>query len=51
MYKVEIGERGSLFNETIEVNEKDGSVVYQVPDHNGVAGAESRYDYKTVSKT
>lgn len=48
MYKVEINETGTLFNETVEVDEKDRSVIYQIPHHNDVVESEIRYDYDTV---
>lgn len=48
MYNIEIDERGALFNETVKINEKDGSVDFQVPDHNNVVQSEIRYDYKMV---
>ena len=30
------------------INDKEKSVVYTVPEHNGIVGSEILFDYKTV---
>mgnify|MGYP002803404369 CR=1 FL=1 len=47
LYKISIDEAGTRFNETVEINGKENSVVYKVPEHNNVAQSETCFDYKT----
>ena len=47
VFKINIDERGTQYNETVEINDKENSVIYKVPEHNNVAQSETRFDYKT----
>ncbi|CAB4007736.1 Hypothetical predicted protein [Paramuricea clavata] len=47
VYKISIDERGTRFNETVVINDKEKHVVYTVPEHNGVVGSAILFDYKT----
>ncbi|CAB4028646.1 Hypothetical predicted protein [Paramuricea clavata] len=47
VYKINIDEKGTGFNETVEINDKEKNVVYTVPEHNGLVGSEILFDYKT----
>ena len=47
-YQINIDENGTRYNETVEINAKENSVVYKVPKHNNVAQSETYFDYKTV---
>ena len=47
VYKINIDESNTRYNETVEINDKENSVVYKVPEHNNVAQSETRFDYKT----
>jgi len=47
-YKMSIQEKGTLYSEQIEVNEKQGVEVYRVAAHNDVDAADFYYDFKMV---
>lgn len=52
-YTLAIEEKGTLFSEKIEVDEKQNSEIFRVPAHNDVDGADFYHDFKkrlTVTK-
>ena len=45
-----INERGTMFDETIEIDDVEKSVVYKVPSHNEIKATDVLVDYKNVSQ-
>lgn len=48
-FKVHITEKGTRFEERIDVEEKNDLEKIHVPAHNGLTEADYLYDFKTVS--
>ena len=48
-FNVRIEERGTQFNEGVEINKKENTVTYKVPAHNDVDQSDTLLDYSSVS--
>ena len=44
-----VNESGTVFNETIEIDDMEKTVVYKVPSHNDIKKTDVLVDYKNVS--
>jgi len=44
-------EEGTRFSEEIDVDEKQDEVIFRVPPHNNVDGADFYHDFKMVSSS
>ncbi|KAJ7358840.1 hypothetical protein OS493_020676 [Desmophyllum pertusum] len=50
-FKVHITEKGTKYDETISIDDKNDLEYFHVPAHNGLAEADYLYDFKSVSAT
>ena len=48
-YELEIIEKGTLFTEEVDIDERSSVEVFRVPAHNDVKGADFYHDFKMVS--
>lgn len=46
IFQLDIDERGTLFNETVEIDDQMKTVVYKVPSHNEIKKTDILVDYK-----